>query len=70
MEGEFAFSCSIAANTLSIDFAAVADADNEDANKLIFNAGDDAVVANAILPKVAKFGAFQRFANAAGIVEQ
>src|ERR1035437_151241 len=52
---------------LSVDFAPVADADDQDANEFIFDAGDDSIIADAIFPKVAKLSSLQRLANAARI---
>ena len=54
---------------LTVNFTPVADANHQNANQLIFDAGNDAVIADAILPEVTKFGALQRFANAARIFE-
>jgi hypothetical protein len=42
---------------LTVDFAPVADADNQDLDQVVFDAGNDSVVAYAIFPKIAELRA-------------
>ena len=52
---------------LTVNFTPIADANHQNANQLVFDAGNDSVIADAVLPEVAKFGALQRLANAARV---
>ena len=54
---------------LSVNCSPIAYANNQDADKLVFDACDDAVVANTVLPEVAEFRALERLANAALVVK-
>ena len=54
---------------LPVNFAAVAHADNEDADEFVFNTGDDAVIADPVLPKVAQVRALQSLADAARVLK-
>lgn len=53
---------------LTVDFAAVCDADDEDADPAVLDVGNEAVVADEVLPEVAELGAFESFADAAWVV--
>ena len=52
---------------LPVDFAAVADLDNQDGYGFVLDITDDAVVANSILTICAKSGTRQRSSQSAGI---
>jgi hypothetical protein len=54
-----AFEVGLGRKFLAICFAAVADADDKNADHFVFDAGDDAVVADAILPEIAQFCALR-----------
>ncbi len=43
---------------------------HEDCDPLILDVADQAAVAHAVLPEAAQLRALQRFAEAAGVVEQ
>lgn len=54
---------------LSVYLAAVADLHNEDAQRAVLDAADNAVISYAVLPEVTQLGAFKGFAYAARIVQ-
>jgi hypothetical protein len=55
---------------LAVDLAVVADAKDEDEHAGVFDFGDEAVVADAVLPELAEFGAVQGLSDAARILER
>lgn len=57
------------ARFLAINLAPVANANNQDADQLVFDAGDDAVVTDSVLPKVAQVRALQSLTNAARVLK-
>ena len=59
-----------AAGRLTIDFAAVADAKDQNEYAGVFDLRDEAVVTGAVFPELAKLGAVQRLADAARIFER
>ena len=59
-----------ATRRLTIDFAAVADAKDQNEYAGVFDLGDEAVVTHAVFPELAKLGAVQRLADAARIFER
>ena len=54
----------------AVDFFAVAHAENEDQQPVVFDFADEAVIADAILPKLSQFGAAQGLSDAARIFER
>ncbi len=52
-----------------VHLLAVADAHNEDAQSAVLDAGDNAIVANPVLPEDSQLRAFEGFANAARVVK-
>ena len=52
---------------LLVNVFAIPDAQHDDANSLVFNGTDDAIIADAVLPKFPKFGTAKRLANGTGV---
>jgi hypothetical protein len=52
-----------------IDLTAIADADDQNPHGIILDMSDHPVVADTILPEIAQFRAFERFADGARVVE-
>ena len=50
--------------------ARVAEPHDQDAQRLVLDTGDDAVVAHAVLPEFAQLGALEGFADAARVIER
>jgi len=55
---------------LTIDFPPVSNTNDKNADQLVLNAGNDSVVADAILPELTEFRALQRLADTARVVER
>ncbi len=54
---------------LLVDVFAISDFHYDDANGLVFNGTDYAIVADTVLPKFPQFGTAQRFADGAGVLK-
>jgi hypothetical protein len=52
---------------LAVDLAPVADAHDQNADKFVFDTGNNSVIADAIFPEVAELGTFQRVSDTARI---
>ena len=52
-----------------VDFAAIANPDDEDAQCAVLNIGNDAIVADFIFPEISQLGTFQGLANSAWVIE-
>lgn len=52
-----------------INLTPVADPDHENEHGAVLDIGNDPIVADSIFPEATQFAAFQRFAEAAGVVE-
>ncbi len=52
-----------------VDFAAIANPDDEDAQCAVLNIGNDAIVADSIFPEISQLGTFQGLANSAWVIE-
>jgi hypothetical protein len=59
----------IGENASAVNFAPVADADDQYAHLLILDAGDHSIIADAVFPQMAKLTPFERFANAPRILK-
>jgi nucleoid-associated protein YgaU len=53
----------------AVDFAAMADLEDQDDDPLVLNVADNAVVANAVAPEAAELRALQGIADTTRIVE-
>jgi len=54
---------------MPVHFSTVADLHNKDSQNQVFDAADDAVVANAVFPKLTQAGASESLPDTAGVVE-
>jgi len=54
---------------MPVHFSTVADLHNKDSQNPVFDAADDAVVANAVFPKLTQAGTSEGLPDTAGVVE-
>jgi hypothetical protein len=54
---------------LTVNFAPVADTHHEDADQLVFNTGNDAVITNPVFPEIAELSSLEGLTNAARVLK-
>jgi hypothetical protein len=55
---------------LTVHLAPVSDFHHQHPNRLVFDSGDQPVVANTVLPELAQIGALERFVDAAWVIQR
>src|SRR6266852_2712080 len=54
---------------LSVDFPAVANAENKNHQSIVFDLADEPVITHAVFPELAELGALQSLTNAAWVIQ-